>query len=69
MHEVEELNEICSFQAERTQELRDGFSPSRHEENHSDKKLRESQSLVDQLTVQIEELQDPTEYLNDARDF
>ena len=48
--EVEELKMICCSETERTQELRtDDFS--RHE-------LQESQSTVNQLTVQIQELQD-----------
>ena len=61
MHEVEELKENSCFQTERTQEL--------PKKTIWRTKMRESQSAVDQLTVQIEELQEPTEYLNDARDF
>ena len=57
---MEELKEICCTEAERTQGLRaDEFSRD---------ELRESQSSMNQLTVQIQELQVTVNFLNDSRD-
>ena len=62
IQEVEELKEVRCSEAEETQELRaDAFS--RHEESLPGKELRESQSTVNQLAVQIQELQDRVEFL------
>ena len=58
---MQELQEICCSGAEGTRELREDYF-SRHE-------LRESQSTVNQLTVQILELQDRVKFLNDTRFF
>ena len=68
IQEVEELNEICCSRADRTQDSRTD-SLSRHEESHLGKCLRGSQPTVDQLTVQIQEVQEHINDLNDARHF
>ena len=61
LQEVEELKMNGSTQAESTLESR--------ADDLSRQDLRESQSTVNQLTVQIQEFQDKVDSLNDPRDF
>ena len=57
LQETEESKKICGTGAERTQRLR------------MDELSQDSQSTVNQLTVQIQELQDKVNSLNDSSDF
>ena len=56
--EIEELRRICSTQAERARQLRIDELSSQEEE---------SESVVNQVMVQIQELQDKINSLSDAR--
>lgn len=58
---MEELEKICCTEAERTQQLR--------VDDLSRQELQESQSTLNQLTVQIQEVQDKANSLNESRGF
>ena len=61
IHEIYELKVICCSKTERTQGLRTG--------GFSRDELRKSQSTANQVTVQIQELQDRINCLSASRDF
>ena len=66
---MQELKEVCCSEAEGTRELRTD-ALRRHEESVPGKELRENhQYTANQLTVQLEELQDRVKLLNDTREF
>ena len=59
MQEMDALKEICCSQAGRVQEYyADSLSLYRHEEIKLENELQKSESIVNQFTVQIQELPD-----------
>ena len=56
---MDALKEICCFQADRVQKYHaDSLSLYRHEENKLENELQKSESMVNQFTVQIQEVPD-----------